>query len=151
MACQELLRRHDGLRARYTLDGADWRQTFVEVEEKEVFHSVDLSGVAEEEQLLALERVANEAEASLNLANGPLLCVVYFDLGKQQDRLLFTVHRQAIDIISWYALLEDLRKAYLCMQQGETVRELAKISLYEEQGTELVTDSANLNKTGNVY
>jgi len=65
-----------------------------------------------------LEATAAELQASLNLAEGPLLRVALLDLGDQPNRLLLVIHHLAVDGVSWRILLEDLQQAYQQLSQG---------------------------------
>ena len=59
-----------------------------------------------------IEQRANEVQATLNLADGPLMRVVYFDLGQEANfRLLIAIHHLAVDGVSWRILIEDLQTA----------------------------------------
>lgn len=56
---------------------------------------------------------------SLHLSEGPLVQVVWFEMGKGlPDRLLIVVHHLVIDGVSWRIFLEDLQTAYRQAVQG---------------------------------
>ena len=76
-----------------------------------------------ERQGAALEALAGEAQASLDLEHGPLLRAVHFTLGAgQPERLLIAIHHLVVDAVSWRILLEDLQDAYLQLEQGQAPR-----------------------------
>ncbi|TCP58032.1 non-ribosomal peptide synthase protein (TIGR01720 family)/amino acid adenylation domain-containing protein [Tumebacillus sp. BK434] len=109
-ALAKLLVHHDALRLRVREDG---RLSFAEIEAAALLEKIDLSQLADEEQTAALERHANRVQASLSLANGPLLRAALFDLGAgQPGRLLVVIHHIAVDGVSWRILMEDLQTAY---------------------------------------
>jgi len=58
---------------------------------------------------VSYSRAFDEAQASLDLVNGPILRVVY---SGDPARLLIVVHHLAIDAVSWRILLEDFQRAY---------------------------------------
>jgi amino acid adenylation domain-containing protein/non-ribosomal peptide synthase protein (TIGR01720 family) len=62
--------------------------------------------VADAEELTA---IANQAQTSLNLHNGPLLRAVLFTLADGRQRLLLVIHHLVVDGVSWRILLEDLQ------------------------------------------
>ena len=121
-AVQELLLQHDALRLRFSCDGDQWRQTIVEPAEDVSVTRVDLSAMPETEQVATLEAQAAEFQRSLNLFEGPLLRVAYFDLGEgRPHRLLIVIHHLAVDVVSWRILLEDLATAYEQAERKEAI------------------------------
>ncbi|MBO0797965.1 MAG: non-ribosomal peptide synthetase, partial [Blastocatellia bacterium] len=126
-AVRYLLYHHDALRLRFTREEADWRQT-IAVQSEELnavatpFSVIELSGLPDAAAKSVLEATAAELQASLNLSEGPLLRVAYFDLGKQDaGRLLIVIHHLAVDGVSWRILLEDLQTAYQQLSRGEEI------------------------------
>jgi amino acid adenylation domain-containing protein/non-ribosomal peptide synthase protein (TIGR01720 family) len=110
-AVGHLVAHHDALRLRFRRGGSGWRQVNAADEQARVFTVVDLSRVAEAGPRVTAEAAA--VQASLDLAEGPLVRAVYFDLGEGQPaRLLLVIHHLAVDGVSWRVLLEDLRDAY---------------------------------------
>jgi hypothetical protein len=91
-AVERILLHHDALRLRYERDGDAWRQWHAAPEESgvaPVFTTVDMSDVDEREQSAAIEKAAGEFQASLDLARGPIIRVVHFNLGAGQGARLF--------------------------------------------------------------
>jgi non-ribosomal peptide synthase protein (TIGR01720 family) len=108
-----LLRHHDALRLRFQRDGEVWKAHYAAVSSELPLTTYDLSSVAEAEQAREIERLAADAQASLDLSNGPLLRVQYYDLGAERGgRLLLVVHHLVVDIVSFGILLEDLQRSY---------------------------------------
>ncbi|HEX8559858.1 MAG TPA: amino acid adenylation domain-containing protein [Pyrinomonadaceae bacterium] len=125
--------RHDALRLRFACGPEGWRQ-FVAAPEvagesgeataggESFVRHVSLAGLSEDERRAALERIAGETQAGLDLARGPLLRAALFDLGAgRPQRLLVVVHHLAVDGVSWRILLEDLARAYGQLRRGEAV------------------------------
>jgi amino acid adenylation domain-containing protein/non-ribosomal peptide synthase protein (TIGR01720 family) len=109
-AIARLLDHHDALRLRFTTAEQGWLQEHSAPDGGTSFRRVDLSGVSEGEQMAAMAALMSEAQASLDIARGPLLRAVLFDLGPARPgRLLFTIHHLAIDGVSWRILLDDLQ------------------------------------------
>lgn len=125
-AVGELMRRHHALSLRFREEEGVRRQTSAEPDGEAPFVRVDLTAWLEgqeAEQLAALESIANELQASLNLSDGPLVRVALFDFGANRTgRLLIVIHHLAVDIVSWGILLEDLQTAYQQLSRREAVR-----------------------------
>jgi amino acid adenylation domain-containing protein/non-ribosomal peptide synthase protein (TIGR01720 family) len=131
-ALKEVGRQHDALRLRYVRESKGWRQFYVPSEEHPPLRWMNLTDLGEAEWERNIETVAASAHASLNLEDGPLWCVVYFDLGSNRPgRLLFVVHHLAVDGISWRPLLEDLESAYQQFKAGRPVQLSAKTTSYK--------------------
>jgi amino acid adenylation domain-containing protein/non-ribosomal peptide synthase protein (TIGR01720 family) len=132
-AFARLSEHHDALRLRFVREPEGWRQ-FVAAPENDdeagaggegggrYVRAVSLFALPEGEQHAALEKIALETQAGLNLARGPLLRAVLFDLGAgRAQRLLVVVHHLAFDGVSWRILLEDLGHAYGQLRRGAAV------------------------------
>ncbi len=81
---------------------------------------IDLTTAPEAERVELMESKATEIQQSFDLATGPLVRIVLFDLGQPfGQRLLIVAHHLVIDGISWRILLEDLATAYsqACSQE----------------------------------
>jgi amino acid adenylation domain-containing protein/non-ribosomal peptide synthase protein (TIGR01720 family) len=112
-ACNKLLEHHDALRLRFTSVGSEYQQINQGLDEGVPFTVVDLSSVSKVSQPQALEKIATEYQASLNLSTGPIIQVVMFNLGSDSDaRLLIIIHHLAVDGVSWRILLSDLETIY---------------------------------------
>ncbi|XXZ41221.1 amino acid adenylation domain-containing protein [Sorangium sp. So ce327] len=130
-ALQAIVQHHDALRMRFRKEGGRWRQRYGEGSPSGLVRHVDLS--AEVDVAAAIERVAGEAQRSLDLAEGPLLRAVAMDLGSgQSGRLLLAVHHLVVDGVSWRILLEDLRTAYRQLEAGAQVALPARSSSFQQ-------------------
>jgi non-ribosomal peptide synthase protein (TIGR01720 family) len=110
-AVRQLLAQHDALRLRFAEEGTGWRQWMEEWEDEgRVLKRVDLREVEGEQQLRQrLEEEAAQWQGSLNLGEGPVVRMVWFECGEgRADRLLWIIHHLAVDGVSWRILLEDL-------------------------------------------
>jgi len=148
-AVEHLMAHHDALRLRFTppvppesgkeKGGGEWRQGNAGMDGEVPFICVDLSALPSAEQGPAIEVAAAEAQTSLNLTTGPLLRVVYFDLGAgQPGRLLIVIHHLAVDGVSWRILLEDLQMAYHQLSRGEAVQLPPKTTSFQQWARRLV-------------
>ena len=107
-ALAAVLAHHDALRLRFSRDGDGWRSRTAAVAPEEVLVRAALPASDGE-----LERAAARAQASLDLADGPLVRAAWFDGGRERPgRLLLALHHLAVDVVSWRILVEDLVTAY---------------------------------------
>jgi hypothetical protein len=109
-AMRTLLEQHDGLRLRFESSGGEWQQRNLAEESHELVHYENFSKLNPDAQADAMAIAAERWQASLDLSAGPLLRVVWFDLGPSQPaKLLITLHHLIVDGVSWRILLEDLQ------------------------------------------
>ncbi|WP_256602134.1 non-ribosomal peptide synthase/polyketide synthase [Pseudomonas sp. RIT412] len=115
-ALQALVTHHDALRMAFVRqDNGHWQQRYRADE------SADRLLWQREIDAVQLTHACNEAQASLDLTDGPLLRAVHFKLAGGSERLLLVVHHLVVDGVSWRVLLEDLHNAYVQAQAGLTV------------------------------
>nr|QEO74614.1 condensation domain-containing protein [uncultured bacterium] len=132
-AVRQIVLHHDALRLRFERSGSGWSQYHADVTEQASFSSFDLSTVPASEQSAAIEAKAAVVQASLNLSEGPLLRVVYFELGAgRSGRLLLVCHHLVVDGVSWRILLADLQEAYRALAAGEAAQLPAKSSSFQQ-------------------
>jgi non-ribosomal peptide synthase protein (TIGR01720 family) len=142
-AVAALLRHHDVLRLRFSRDGEGWQAHYAPVSNEVPLTVHDLNGVAGAELRGEIERLAAAAQASLDLSNGPLLRVHYYDLGAERGgRLLIVVHHLAVDIVSWGILLEDLQRSYEQLEQGAGEVQLPPKTTSYQQWAEVLHEYA---------
>ncbi|MEU2233876.1 amino acid adenylation domain-containing protein [Streptomyces vietnamensis] len=121
-ATARVLEHHDGLRLRFVDEGSTeggWRATIAETDPDLLplsFHA--FPGLTSREQKEAVTRTADRLQRSLDLAEGPLIRLAYFDLGDRPHCLLVLGHWLAVDHYSARLLLEDLLSAYLQYEEG---------------------------------
>lgn len=110
---------HDALRFRFHLRQDEWQQTCIDPENNISVKHIDLSSRSREEQDAILEIVSTKLQTSLNLTEGPLLQVAYFQMDSdRQDRLLIILHHLIVDGVSWRILLDDLQTVYSHLTNG---------------------------------
>ncbi|HXO22158.1 MAG TPA: amino acid adenylation domain-containing protein, partial [Thermoanaerobaculia bacterium] len=129
-ALATLVRHHDALRLRFVREGADWHQFHAPAPEPASaapLTAIDLSPLPARSRRPAMARAMAAAQRGLDLARGPLLRAVWFDLGPRSvGRLLVAVHHLVVDGISWQILLEDLETAYQQLAAGREAELPAK-------------------------
>ncbi|MGG7637882.1 condensation domain-containing protein, partial [Pseudomonas sp. ES1] len=118
-ALQALVAQHDALRLSFAQGADGWQARFVERAAQPLLWVRDCDD---------LEALGNQAQRSLDLANGPLLRAVLATLADGQQRLLLIVHHLVVDGVSWRVLFEDLQQAYQQLQAGQAVQLPAKTS-----------------------
>ncbi len=136
---QQVSRHHDALRLRYSREEeAVWQQTFSLSGQPSLLDWICFADLSEVKQRQSIETTAALAQAGLDLKNGPLWRVTYFDLGPgRPGRLLVVVHHLAIDGFSWRPLLEDIETAYLQLKAGQAVALQAKTTSYKSWAEKL--------------
>ena len=132
-AVRHLVAHHDALRLRFVREGGMTRQTSVGTDDTATVQALDLSTLPQLQQAAAITAAAAEAQASMNLEQGPLMRVLWIDLGAhQRGRLLWVIHHLAVDGVSWRILLEDLETAYGQACAGAPLRLPAKTTSYQK-------------------
>jgi non-ribosomal peptide synthase protein (TIGR01720 family) len=129
---RRLLEHHDALRFRYVVEDGRWHQSATAPGGELSFSVVDLAALGEGVGA-AVEAVAASTQASLDLGRGPLLRMVYLDLGPHRSRrLLVVVHHLVMDGVSWRILLEDLEAVYRQLEGGGPVALPPKTTSFKE-------------------
>jgi amino acid adenylation domain-containing protein/non-ribosomal peptide synthase protein (TIGR01720 family) len=140
---ERMLEHHDVLRMRFRKDESGWRQLHADEGGEHPFRTSDLASASEPEQRAAIEKIATELQASLDLSAGPLLRVCWFDLGAGKNgRLLIIIHHLVVDAVSWRLLLEDIQSAYRDLSAGAALHLMPKTTSFK-QWAESLQDYAN--------
>ncbi|WP_426205167.1 non-ribosomal peptide synthase/polyketide synthase [Pseudomonas sp. TWP3-1] len=105
---------HDSLRLRFTQEGGRWLQRYCTAPGQEEA----LLWRREAENSEQVEALANLAQRSLKLDDGPVWRVMHVALPDGQARLLVVIHHLVVDTVSWRILLDDLKVAYEACVQG---------------------------------
>jgi amino acid adenylation domain-containing protein/FkbH-like protein/non-ribosomal peptide synthase protein (TIGR01720 family) len=123
-ALQHLLVQHDALRLRFVQEESGWQQYAGSLDNPTVsLIRQNFSALSPQEQESAIQATIEQLQPSLNLSDGPLMRVAYFDLGAgKPSRLLFVIHHLIVDGLSWQILLEDLQTAYQQLSRGEPIQ-----------------------------
>ncbi|WP_199443117.1 non-ribosomal peptide synthase/polyketide synthase [Umezawaea beigongshangensis] len=132
-ALEAVVAHHDALRLSFERVDGRWRQHNAPVGVPAPLRRHDLSAVDEAERTAAVERIADEAHASFDLAVPPLLRAELFDLGAGRRPLLFVAaHHLVVDAVSWRILLEDLDRAHRQAASGEAIDLGAKTTSFRD-------------------
>ncbi|MDO9002591.1 MAG: amino acid adenylation domain-containing protein, partial [Aquabacterium sp.] len=131
-ALKALVAQHDSLRLRYTqaADGS-WTQRYEPVSDDQW---QELLWVRQARSAQDIEGLCEQAQRSLDLAQGPLLRALAIEVGEGGGgwRLLLVIHHLVVDGVSWRILLEDLQAAYGQSQAGQAIALPAKTSSYQD-------------------
>jgi amino acid adenylation domain-containing protein/non-ribosomal peptide synthase protein (TIGR01720 family) len=105
---------HDSLRLRFSHEGGRWMQRYCDLSEQ----GETLLWRREADNSEQVEALANLAQRSLKLDDGPVWRVMHVALPDGQARLLVVIHHLVVDTVSWRILLDDLKVAYEACVQG---------------------------------
>ncbi|HEX7733567.1 MAG TPA: condensation domain-containing protein, partial [Ktedonobacteraceae bacterium] len=131
-ATEHVQRHHDALRMRFKRHATGWQQINLRDDILEPVTRVDLSACAPGEQKTAIEATIARLQGSLNLAEGPLLRLAFFDLGQQPGRLVLLIHHLVVDAVSWRIIMTDLQLAYQQLKAGEALRLPPKTTSFQQ-------------------
>ncbi|MEM1254712.1 MAG: amino acid adenylation domain-containing protein [Cyanobacteria bacterium P01_H01_bin.21] len=107
---EQLLQQHDMLRSQFTHSQSTWTQTVLPHVDELPCCEIDLTHLSPAQQTVAITETSAELQASLDLANGPLLKIALFRTSSErEDRLFITVHHLVVDGVSWRIFLEDVQ------------------------------------------
>ncbi|WLH14379.1 non-ribosomal peptide synthase/polyketide synthase [Pseudomonas hefeiensis] len=143
-ALQALVAHHDALRLAFKREDDAWtarHQTLAE--QQAVWHRSPLLWTAEVADAPALERLAEQAQRSLDLESGALLRGVLATLVDGSQRLLLVIHHLVVDGVSWRILLEDLQQAYDQLQAGQAPKLPAKTTATQAWAQRLKTHAGS--------
>ncbi|MGQ9371958.1 amino acid adenylation domain-containing protein, partial [Azospirillum sp. A39] len=136
-ALTALTARHDALRLRFRRDaGGVWRQAYAPSQDDGVLWQRDAADEG------AFARHVDDAHASLDLAEGPLLRALLLRRADGEERLLLVIHHLVVDGVSWRILLEDLAAAYAHALAGAAPRLPPRTSSLQEWAARLATLAA---------
>ncbi|HLY31528.1 MAG TPA: condensation domain-containing protein, partial [Ktedonobacterales bacterium] len=127
-----LVAHHDALRLRFVRTPHGWQQSNAAEETHAFFSEVDLSDTDPPQRSAAITAACTQLQSSLDLQQGPLLRVCYFEMGPQERaRLLLVIHHLCVDAVSWRVLLEDLASGIAQLSRGEELALPAKTTSFQ--------------------
>ncbi|MGE5458711.1 MAG: condensation domain-containing protein, partial [Methanococcaceae archaeon] len=129
---------HDVLRLRFRKNDGQWIQEYSEENQYLPITSYDFSTLPVSEHKNKIEEIAAEQQQSLDLQNGPLMRIVYFNMGVSPHRILIIIHHIIIDGVSWRILLDDLQSAYLQLLTGSEIMLPEKTTSFQFWINELI-------------
>ena len=145
-AMRAILTHHDALRLRFTERDGQWTAEYAPAGTGAAFNVVDLSGVPADQQDAGIRAAVDEAQASFDLATGPLLVVRLLRLGSgRPSRLLFVAHHLVVDGVSWRILLGDFSTAYAQIVRGDELRLPAKTASFRTWTARLTEAASGLD------
>ncbi|WP_052675775.1 non-ribosomal peptide synthetase [Paenibacillus sp. IHBB 10380] len=140
-ALQAILFHHDALRMRYDCStNGVWTQRNEGLGEQASLTVVNLGDLPQKEWDQTIQNVIESTQASLNLHEGPLMRVVYFNEGIHgYGQLFWAIHHLAVDGVSWRILQEDLQTIYRQAQAGQFIRLPDKTTSFKTWSEKLQT------------
>jgi non-ribosomal peptide synthase protein (TIGR01720 family) len=122
---------------RFVKDGDGWGQFNAGVENTP-FTNIDLSWMPGYQQSRTIEALSELLQRTLDLADGPLVRIVLFELGPEEpQRLLLIFHHLVIDGVSWRVVVEDLQTTLDQAQRGVPIALPQKTTSFKEWATKL--------------
>ncbi|GGF89962.1 hypothetical protein GCM10010912_38930 [Paenibacillus albidus] len=116
---EKILQHHDALRMTFTHEDQTVTQFNHDIShfavDLKVFHYTE-----ERDPSSAIEREANNLQASIDIEQGPMFKLALFRTRKG-DHLLLVIHHLVIDGVSWRFIIEDFSTAYKKLSEGEKV------------------------------
>ncbi|MGD1805298.1 amino acid adenylation domain-containing protein [Dapis sp. BLCC M126] len=138
-AVQQLLIHHDALRLRFIQESSAWHQFNLASVSPVEMKLVDLSEKIAAEQNIAMTAIEEELQTSLNLSQGELIRIAFFNLGvNRPNRLLIIIHHLAVDGVSWLILLQDLQTLCQQLRDGKTMQLPLKTTSFKHWSEKLV-------------
>jgi amino acid adenylation domain-containing protein/non-ribosomal peptide synthase protein (TIGR01720 family) len=134
-AAAHLIEHHDALRLRFEETPQGWQACLAEPgPEDEVPLSVHtFPDLSVKEQKEAVTETCQTLQRTMDLAQGPVIRLAYFDLGARPHCLLVLGHWLAVDHYSARILLEDLLSAYAqCTQTDQPPQLPAKTTSFPQ-------------------
>ena len=136
---RQLMQHHDALRLRFMRTAAGWQQVNAPCDDAVPFTVIDLAALPQAEQAQALQSVAEQIQAGLDLERDPRLAVALFELGPgRTKRLLIVINYLAVDGVSWRILLEDFQQVYQQISQDQAAQLPPKTTSYQYWAQRLV-------------
>ncbi len=115
--------RHDALRLRFTREQDVVSAKHVSYSEQMLSDSIgqyDISHLSGELQDATQLEYCQQAQASLDIEQGPVFKAVYFHRGAGDGRVLLVAHHLVIDGVSWRILLSDMEQGWSAIERGES-------------------------------
>ncbi|MCG8569092.1 MAG: condensation domain-containing protein, partial [Spirochaetes bacterium] len=118
LSLQDLMNRHDQLRAKYEKTDGEWKQIITQQKNHNILSTYDLSGKLKKLQEKEKEEIINQKQAELSLSHPPLVWAVLFKIGNRKYELVISIHHLITDLISWSVLIDDLNSIYQSKMAG---------------------------------
>ncbi len=117
-AVARILAQHDALRLRFERSEGVWHQRIEAVPPRSPFGQVDLAGLPQALRQGVLLAGCESLQAGLDLVSGPVFRAALFRLPSADARLMLLAHHLAVDVVSWWTVLDDLERAAAAFQAG---------------------------------
>lgn len=129
---QKLILHHDILRTRIQYHEDGFHQEISAAGDPIPFSYIDLSGLPEKDRDAVLISTQAELHNSLNLPEGPIIHIAYYNCGADAENYLyFILHPMVVDYFSWGILLHHFELAYLQLSRGDEIKLVEKTTSYQ--------------------
>lgn len=138
-AVQRLSHRHDALRLRFRHNENGWMQHLADCDIEAALRIMDFSQVSNADTRHVIEQAASNAQASLDLQNGPVFLVTLMNFGPTRPaRLHITAHHLVCDGFSLQILVDELRVIYGAAAEDSQVELPDQATAFSEWSERLV-------------
>jgi non-ribosomal peptide synthase protein (TIGR01720 family) len=145
-AVRVLFSHHDILRCSFFHSDLGWEATILEPTNQALLEWVDLTNLGEEDREAEIEKQCQRLQRSLDISNGPVGRVAYFDLGQgRAGKLLLLFHHLVVDGVSWRILMDDLLDGYQQAAQGKEPKLPLKSTSFQ-QWSSRISEFASTNE-----
>ncbi len=130
-----MLSQHDALRLNFTKSDSAWKAACADVawDTADSFLEVeDLSCVAQNDRLSAMDNLIKKYQEGVDLAAGLLLKAVLCLTGEKENYLWVIIHHLAVDGVSWRIFMENFEQLCTMATNGETMALPAKTTSFKE-------------------
>jgi amino acid adenylation domain-containing protein/non-ribosomal peptide synthase protein (TIGR01720 family) len=129
----KIAEQHDALRLRFIKNGDDWTANIISTVKDSPFSYLNLQRIDPSKQEEFIRSSAIEYQSSLNLTDGPIFRLIYFDTGKvETSRLMYLLHHLAGDGQSLFILMEDLELGINLLSKGKQIELPIRTATWQE-------------------
>ena len=148
-ALLEIANQHDALRSTFYQRDDGWKQVIQHELKKSPLSVVDLSGVPAKDLKNEITSMAAKMQAGLDIENGPIFKVAYFDCSERTNRLLLVIHHLIVDGVSWRILMQDIVQVYMMLQAGQEIslpQKTSSVKLWSQKINEFARNESLLDQ-----
>ncbi|TPG70553.1 amino acid adenylation domain-containing protein [Brevibacillus laterosporus] len=146
-AIKKLVEHHDMLRVRCDRNTKELFYQNDHIHETDYFVYYDLTHEPEEMKFEKMKELGSITKSSFHLEETPLFKACIFQLGEEEQYLLFTAHHIVVDGVSWRILIEDFTSGVEQLQHHQEISLPLKTHSFGEWARQLATYSLHVTQT----